>query len=143
MIRALFPTESQKLVKKWTKEHQSIALLSSKIIDSYEKGKYHSCKKYLKLLKNIVLCHVMIENIEFFKLLKTEGKLDPETTHMIKHFTKTFENTKITLIDFLFKYTKPETRLNDTFFEEFKVLVIVLNKRITFEEENLYKKLSA
>jgi meiotically up-regulated gene 157 (Mug157) protein len=60
---------------------------------------------------------------------------------MVKEFTNSFRNTKVTLMNFLHKYTKDDIELDDEFFETFNKIVEVLGQRIEFEENNLYAKL--
>jgi len=85
----------------------------------------------------------MNEDIEFYRLLKDQKRNDSKTEKMVNDFTKTFQGTKLALMNFLTKYSKPETELDETFFTTFNELVGVLGERIAFEEENLYVKLNS
>ena len=141
MLGTLFPSKSKKLVKKWTKEHKAIVKLATQVIENYNAGDYDACKKALKELDDLAVDHVMNEDIEFYRLLRKEGALDMDTVDMVHTFTRTFKGTKVTLMNFLNKYSMPDTPLDDEFFENFKGLVAVLGERIAFEENNLYSKL--
>jgi len=141
MFGILFPSKNKKLVKKWTKEHKVIVSLAAKVIESYTAGNKKSCKKALKSLNTLAVDHVMNEDIEFYRLLKKKSTLDIHTVDMVHTFTRTFQGTKVTLMNFLNKYSMPETELDDEFIEGFKGLVAVLGERIAFEETNLYSQL--
>jgi len=141
MFGLLFPSKNKKLVKKWTKEHKLIVKLATQVIESYSAGDHVACKKSLGKLNSLAVDHVMNEDIEFYRLLKKEGALDIHMTDMVHTFTRTFKGTKVTLMNFLNKYSMAETPLDDEFFENFKGLVDVLGKRIAFEENNLYSKM--
>ena len=143
MLNIFFPSKNKKLVKKWTKEHKVIVKLATKVIESYTEGDHKACKKALKSLNSLAVDHVMNEDIEFYRLLKKEGALDMHTVDMVHNFTRTFQGTKVTLMNFLNKYSMPETALDDEFFTGFQGLVAVLGERIAFEETNLYSELSA
>ncbi len=143
MLDILFPSKSKKLVKKWTKEHKTIVSLATQVIDSYRAGEHNACKKALQALNSLAVDHVMNEDIEFYRLLKKEEALDIQTVDMVHTFTRTFSGTKVTLMNFLNKYAKPETPLDTEFFGNFKNLVSVLQERIAFEEKNLYSHLGA
>ncbi len=143
MISGLFLSQNQKLVKKWTKEHEQIVLLATNVIGEYSKNNKISAKKYLVKLNDLAVDHLMNEDIEFYRLLKDQKRLTPENEKEIKEFTETFKGTKMTLMGFLTKYTREDAILNDTFFKVFNELVDVLVKRIEFEESNLYTLLYA
>ena len=141
MLDIFFPSKNKKLVKKWIKEHETIVKLATEVIKSYTKGDHEACKKALNELNALAVDHVMNEDIEFYRLLKKEGTLDMHTVDMVHTFTRTFSGTKVTLMNFLNKYAKPETPLDAEFFANFKSLVSVLQERIAFEENNLYSQL--
>jgi hypothetical protein len=138
----LFSSKNQKLVKKWKKEHEKIVVLAHNVIGAYSKNDHKKAKKELKALNEIAVDHVMNEDIEFYKLLKDQKRNDSDTERMVRNFTQTFKGTKIALMNFLTKYSHPDTKLDSEFFDSFNELVGVLAKRIDFEEKNLYIKLS-
>jgi ribonucleotide reductase beta subunit family protein with ferritin-like domain len=138
MFFSLFSSKDKRLVKKWKKEHEQIVVLAHKVIAEYSKNNPEGAKKELKALNDIAVDHLMDEDIEFYRRLKDSGKLDSLTEKLIKEFVATFKGTKMALMDFLTKYTRPEAVLDDEFFKKFNELVEVLGERIAFEEENLY-----
>jgi len=141
MFFSLFSSKNQKLVKQWTKEHQQIVTLATKVITSYLDNKHSRAKKELQELRTVTMNHLMTEDIEFFKLLKDEKKLDTETKVFVNEFKNTFYDTKTVLRHFLQEYTGDSAVLDDKFFDSFNGLVGVLAKRISFEEKNLYSRL--
>ena len=143
MFSSLFASKNQKLVKKWKKEHEEIVVLAHKVIAEYSKNNPEGAKEQLKALNNIAVDHLMNEDIEFYRLLKDDKRLDLKTEKMVKEFTETFRGTKTTLMNFLTIHSRPETKLDDEFFKTFNELVEVLGQRIAFEEENLYSKLES
>ena len=143
MFGFLFSSKNRKLVTKWQKEHEEIVVLAHKIIAAYSKNDHNQAKKELQALNSLAVDHLMNEDIEFYRLLKDQKRLNVQTEEMVKEFTKTFKGTKIALINFLTKYSKPEAVLDDDFFKTFNDLVGILGERINFEEENLYKQLDA
>ncbi len=142
MFGSLFSSKNQKLVKIWVKEHKKIVALAHKIIDNYSKHKIDATKKELRALNDIAINHLMIEDLEFFQLLKEHDKLNHETEALIKEFTGTFKETKNVLIKFLAKYSQDDAVLDEEFIETFNAIVGVLAERIEFEEKNLYAVLS-
>jgi len=138
----LFSSKNQKLVKKWEKEHKQIVVLAHKVIAEYSKNNQKAAKKELKALNKLAVNHIMNEDIEFYKLLKDQKRLDDETEKLIYNFTNTFKDTKNALMMFLTKYTKDDVVLDEEFFISFNEIVEVLAKRIAFEEENLYNTLN-
>ena len=142
MFISLFSSKNKKLVKKWKKEHEEIVVLAHKVIAAYSKNNQQAAKNELKALNELAVDHVMNEDIEFYRLLKDKKRLDDTTEELVKDFTATFKDTKMTLMNFLTKYSKPEVELDEEFFTTFNAIVEVLAKRITFEEENLYVKLA-
>ena len=143
MFGNLFSSKNQKLVKKWEKEHEEIVVLAHKVIAAYSKNDHKQAKKELKALNELAVDHVMNEDIEFYRLLKDQRRNDSKTEKMVKEFTKSFKGTKLALMNFLTKYSRPETVLDDEFFTTFNELVGILAERIAFEEENLYIKMRA
>jgi hypothetical protein len=143
MFGNLFSSKNQKLVKKWEKEHEEIVVLAHKVIAAYSKNDHKQAKKELKALNELAVDHVMNEDIEFYRLLKDQRRNDSKTEKMVKEFTKSFKGTKLALMNFLTKYSRTETVLDDEFFTTFNELVGILAERIAFEEENLYIKMRA
>ena len=142
MFFSFFSSKNQKLVKQWTKEHQQIVTLATRVISSYSDNKLSKAKKELKELRTVTLNHLMTEDIEFFKLLKDSKNLDKETEKFVNEFKNTFYDTKTVLRRFLKQYTDDDAVLDDKFFESFNGLVGVLADRIAFEENNLYNRLN-
>ena len=142
MFGSLFSSKNQKLVKKWEKEHEQIVVLAHKVIAEYSKNNPDGAKKELKILNDLAVDHLMDEDIQFYRLLKDQKRLDAKTEKLIHEFTKSFKGTKTALMGFLTKYSRPEAILDEEFFTSFNEIVGVLAKRITFEEENLYNKLN-
>ena len=143
MLSTLFLSKNQKLVKKWTKEHEQIVVLATKVIGEYSKNNQKSAKSALKKLNILAVNHVMNEDIEFYKLLKDQKRLTKINESYIKDFTSSFKGTKMALMHFLSKYTRDDAVLDDIFLSNFNELVGVLGERITFEENNLYSILYA
>jgi len=137
----LFASKNQKLVHKWKKEHHEIVVLATKVIEKYSTHHYDEAKKYLIELNSLAVEHIMDEDIQFFKLLREKRKKDKHIENMINEFTHSFKDTKLTLMNFLHKYTKDDVELDDEFFATFNKIVEVVGKRIAFEENNLYKTL--
>ena len=138
MFSSLFLSKNQKLVKKWKKEHEKIVLLTHKVIAEYSKNNHKKAKKVLTSLNNLVIDHVTDENIEFYKLLNDKDRLTHKNKKHTEEFINTFKDVKMTLMQFLTKYTRDETPLDDNFFTTLNKLTEVLVERIKFEESNLY-----
>jgi hypothetical protein len=143
MLKTLFMSKNQKIVHHWEKEHHDIVVLATKVIETYNTNEHKKTKKHLKALNSLAVGHIMNEDIEFYKLLRDTKRKDEEAEHMIQEFTTSFKDTKLTLMNFLRKYTKDEVELDDDFFDKFNKIVEVLSKRIEFEEKNLYRKLKS
>jgi len=141
MFGSIFSSKTQKLVKKWEKEHQEIVVIATKVIENYNTHNYKKAKKYLRDLNSLAVGHIMNEDIEFFKLLRDKRRIDKEADNMINEFTHSFKDTKLTLMNFLYKYTRDDTDLDQEFFNTFTQIVDIVGKRIDFEENNLYQKL--
>jgi hypothetical protein len=142
MFGNLFSSKNKQLVKKWQKEHEKIVELAHKVIAEYTKNNHKTTKKVLKSLNALAVDHVMNEDIEFYKLMRDDKRIDKDTELLVNDFTKSFKQTKLTLMSFLSNYSKPETELDNSFFKTFTELVDVLGQRIDFEEKNLYSKLN-
>ena len=141
MFTSLFSSKNQKLVKKWVQEHEQIVVLAHKVIAEYSKNNHDAAKRELEALNVLAVDHIMNEDIEFYRLLRDQRRLDSKTEKLIEDFIKSFKDTKITLMNFLTKYTRPEAVLDEEFFNTFNNMVGVLAERISFEEENLYARL--
>lgn len=128
-------------IKKWQNEHKKIVEQALLVVGEYSKNNQYEAKKALKKLDEIAVNHLMDEDIELFKLLHDEKRIDKKTEMLVSDFTSGFRKTKLALMDFLRKYTKPDVPLDDEFFKTFNELVEVLGQRIDFEEKNLYSKL--
>ena len=143
MFGALFGSKNQKLVKNWTKEHEKIVVLAHKIIADYSNDNTKALKKHLIELRTIAINHIMTEDIEFYRLLKDEKRLNSEIEKSVHTFTDSFHDTKVVLRDFLRKYTKDDAVYDEEFFATFNAIVEALGNRIEFEETNLYKILNS
>ncbi len=141
MLSGLFLSKNQKLVKKWTKEHEDIVVLAHKVIGEYSKNNHDNARNALKELNNLAVDHVMNEDIEFYRLMKDQKRITTKSETMVREFTNTFKGTKMTLMNFLTKYTQDDIVLDEEFFTTFNDLVGILGKRIEFEENNLYNLL--
>ena len=141
MLSGLFLSKNQKLVKKWTKEHEDIVVLAHKVIGEYSKNNHDNARNALKELNNLAVDHVMNEDIEFYKLMKDQKRVTTKSEAMVREFTNTFKGTKMTLMNFLTKYTQDDIVLDEEFFNMFNNLVGILGERIEFEENNLYSLL--
>jgi hypothetical protein len=137
----LFLSKNQKLVKRWQKEHRQIVSLVHDFSSAYMEDRHQTAKKRLKALKSLVIEHIMNEDIEIYRLMKDEKRIDIQTEALVDEFLQSFKKTKLSLIAFLENAAKPETKLDDTFFVTFKDIMKVVVKRIDFEEKNLYSKL--
>jgi len=143
MFGSLFESKNQKLVHKWEEEHQKIVGLATKVIESYDAGDEKKAKEALKELNILAVDHVMDEDLKLFKLMKEEaGKVDKQTQSMVEDFIAGFRHTKVSLMNFLAKYSSPDVPLDQEFYTTFKELVDILAQRISFEESNLYSKLN-
>ena len=142
MIKALFSSRSQKLVRRWTKEHNNIVTIAHKIISLYKHHNYKALRKEMKRLNHVAMEHLMTEDLEFFDMLNEKDSLDLETTTMVKEFNYSFRDTKAVLREFFLKYTHSSAVYDEEFFATFGAIVEALGNRIAFEEKNLYVKLS-
>lgn len=142
MFLSLFSSKNQKLVKKWQEEHEQMVIHAHKVLAEYSKNNHEKAKDELVLLNTIAIDHMMDEDIELYKLLKDEHRLDDKTENLVKEFTQTFKTTKLSLMNFLTHYAKPEVPLDHTFFTTFTEMIEILSERIAFEEKNLYNRLN-
>jgi len=142
MFKSLFLTKNQKLVKKWTKEHEKIVLLTNRVIAEYSKNNHKKSKKFLVELNNLVVDHVTDENIEFYKLQRDASRLSSQNMLDVEEFIRTFADVKKDLMKFLTKYTRKDTPLDDDFFETINKIAEVLIERIEYEEAKLYSTLN-
>ena len=137
MLSSLFLSKNEKLVKKWKLEHQEIGNLAGKVIESYENNNLEDTKKYLNSLKDLVIEHLMQEDLTFHNLLK-HSTINIDTIEHIQDFRETFKGTKTVLMNFIAKYASADTELDDKFLIAFKSLVRLVVERINYEENNLY-----
>lgn len=142
MLSSLFLSKNQKLIKKWTKEHEKIVLLIHNVLAEYSKNNHKNAKKELILLNHLVIDHVTDENIEFYKLLKDKNRVSIKNRKYTEEFVATFKDMRLDLMKFLTHYTKKETPLDDKFFDTLNEIAEILRERIDFEEENLYALLN-
>ena len=142
MLSNFFLTKNQKLVKRWTKEHETIVFLTNQVIAEYSKNNHKKAKKRLIELNHMVVDHVTDENIKFYKLLKDEDRLSPQNREYTKEFIKTFADVRKDLMKFLTKYTRKTTQLDDEFFDTLTTIADVLVERIEYEESKLYSALN-
>ena len=139
---SLFESKGKKLVKRWKKEHENLVVLGNKVTAEFVKGNHEKSKMYLKQFVDQAMDHLSSEDIEMFRLLRSSGLDDSKMERLIDDFQRSFKDTKMTLMKFLAKYVKPETELDEKFFETFQTIMEILAKRIEYEESNLYFHLS-
>jgi len=138
MFESLFASKNKKLVLKWSKEHEKIVVLSHKILAEYSLDDVSSIRKHLLALRALVINHLMVEDIEFHKLLNDEKRVTDEITKSVHHFVDSFHETKTALRDFLRQYVQEDALYNEQFFIKFNSLVEALANRIEYEETHLY-----
>ena len=141
MFSSLFLSKNQKSVKKWTQEHAKIVSLATDIIEQYAQNNIDKVRKNLKQLHTVAVAHLMDEDIKLFELLNESSSLDDDIEKLATEFRSSFRGIKVALINFLKKYSRDDSPIDDQFIDAFKELVGVLGERIAFEEENLYSKL--
>jgi len=141
MLFTLFASKNKKLITKWSKDHQQMVILGHKVIAEYSKNNPKKAKKTLKILATLSIDHLMSEDIEIYKMLRQDKKLDPKTEKLANEFTKSFTGVKTKLMGFLSTYTRDEAVLDEEFFRTFNQLFGILAQRINFEERNLYTQL--
>jgi len=142
VFSTLFLSKNQKLVKKWTQEHEEIILGIHKVLAEYSKNNHKNAKKALVSLNHLIIDHITDENIEFYKLLKDEKRVSMKNRKYTEEFVSTFKEMRLDLMRFLTFYTKKETKLDDDFFNTLNEILDILSERIEFEEANLYTLLS-
>lgn len=137
-----FSSESnKKLVIQWKKEHREITALATKIIEEYKINELTMLRKNMTKLSDLTMLHLMAEDTEFYKFLMLEDALDNNLKRLIEEFIETFEETKVTLMDFLTQYTLVDAVYDEEFINNFTTIVGVLSQRISYEEKTLYKAL--
>jgi len=141
MFESLFASKNKKLVLSWSKEHEKIVTLAHKILAAYSLDNEASVRKHLIDLRVVAINHLMVEDIEFHKLLKDETRVTAEISKSVHEFVDSFHDTKIVLRDFLRKYVHEDAVYNEHFFTTFNSLVEALASRIEYEETHLYKLL--
>ena len=141
MFLSFLASENQKLVHTWKDEHKEIVVLAHKVIKEYSTNHHEAAKKALVALNELTVQHLMVEDIELYRIQKDGDSVDEEAHKSVDEFIKSFKGTKLALMTFLTKYTKPEVELDEKFFNTFNNLVGVLAQRIAYEENNLYSKL--
>jgi hypothetical protein len=82
MLLSIFSSKNQKLVKGWVKEHQKIVNLAYEIIATHSRGDLVATKKALLALNKVAVMHLMMENVEFYRLLKDEKRADEEIKNL-------------------------------------------------------------
>jgi hypothetical protein len=142
LLSSFFLSKNQKLVKKWTKEHEEIVLLIHKVLAEYSKNNHKNAKKALTSLNHLVIDHVTHENIEFYKLLKSKEGISMKNRKSTEEFVATFKEMRLDLMRFLTHHTKKETILDNDFFNTLNEVSDILRERIDFEEANLYSLLN-
>ena len=138
----MFESKNKKLVKKWKKDHENLVIIGQKVIAEYVKNNESEARRQLKKFVDQAMDHLTSEDIEFYRMLNDSENKDPRTEELIEEFQRTFKDTKTTLMKFLAKHVRPETPLDDEFFDTFQKIMEILAKRIKFEEDNLYFRLS-
>ncbi len=134
----IFDSKEKKKIRKWKKEHNAIVRLATGIIAAYSKNDHKKAKAKLRKLNDLAVDHVMNEDLSFYHWKKSAT---PEMAGHIDHFTGSFKDTKMSLMNFLSKYSKEHEALDDQFFIDFNGLVEVLALRIEFEENILYAQM--
>jgi hemerythrin-like domain-containing protein len=142
LLSSLFLSKNQKLVKRWTKEHEEIIFLIHKVLAEYSKNNHKNAKRLLKSLNHLIVDHVTHENTEFYKLLKDEKRTSLNNRKATREFVDSFTGMRLDLMRFLTHYTKKETSLDDDFFTTLNEILDILKERIDFEEANLYTLLN-
>jgi hemerythrin len=134
-------SKTQKLVSKWSDEHQEIVRLAGAVVHAYTVHDEKKAKKALTDLSGLASSHFMDEDLEFFKLKRTK-KIPADVEASITEFVEGFKKTKLSLMTFLAHYSHPDTELTPEFFEEFNGIIEAVAGRIEFEENNLYELLN-
>ena len=139
---SFFDSKNKKLVKKWKKEHENLVVIGQKVIAEYVKNNESESKRQLKKFVDLAMDHLTSEDIEFYKLLNDPARKDARTEQLVEEFQQSFKDTKTTLMKFLAKYVRPDVPLDDEFFDTFNEIMEILGRRIKFEDENLYFRMS-
>jgi len=103
MLSKIFESKNKKLIKKWTKEHQEMSDLAHRVLAEYSKNNKKKAKQELKELATLTIGHLLDEDIEIYKMLKDNKKLEAKIIKMAEEFTQSFKETKIYIIEFLQK----------------------------------------
>jgi len=143
MFESLFASKNKKIVLKLQKEHQQILSLVKDIQKAYDRGDDQCIRTLLIELENVVLDHLMTEDVEFYRLVRDPKRSTKEIEYLIKQFEENFDTIKLALIDFLDKYTDENAYYKEEFIKHFHDLVAILGARIEFEEKYLYGVLKA
>jgi len=141
LLKSLKITKEQRLVRKWKKEHQKISEYSHKALASYNRGDIKELQRYILILRDLTIKHLMEEDIEFYRQ-KRENSNNEILMNGIDNFIETFKEIKKTWRDFICKYAKEEALYDKDFHDKFEELIHILEDRIRFEEETLYRYLS-
>ncbi len=134
----LFKSKNQKSVKKWEEDHEQIVMLAHKVFDAYADQNEKKVRLTLKELNKVATSHFMNEDLEFYRMSKDEKRIKGDIKEQIETFRKTFSKTKKDVMNFLTKYSKPDSKIDEEFFDQFNELVEAIGDRIGFEERNLY-----
>jgi len=139
---SMFQSKNKKLVKQWKKEHEQLVVYGKKVIAEYVKNNEENARAALKTFADLAMDHLSSEDVEFFRMQRDPDRSDEQTLAAIDKFQKSFKDVKNVLMKFLAKYTRPENKLDDEFFDTFNQIMDILGKRIEFEESDLYFRLS-
>jgi len=139
---SIFESKNKKLVKKWKKEHEQLIVLANNVLSAYVKGEESETRRQLKKFVDVAMEHLSDEDVELYRILRDPNRKDKGMEKYIDQYYATFKDTKSTLMKFLAKYVRPETPLDEEFFETFEKIAGILRDRIDYEEHNLYFRLS-
>jgi len=129
-------------VTEWKKEHKKMLEIFSNVLSSYKNDDTYKTKKYLADLNQVALQHLMDEDITFTKLLQQARENDQKIVDEITEFRFSFRDVKVALLKFLTKYNNPEEELDKDFLPTLTSIIDALEKRIEFEETNLYNQIN-
>lgn len=129
-------------IEQWKEEHKQMIKLFDDVLLSYNDNNIEETKKSLLLLNQIVLRHLLDEDITFAELIKFAKRSDPKIVDQIQEFRFSFRGVKVALLKFLTKYNTPEETLDKDFLPTLQNIIDSLKKRIGFEETNLYIQLN-
>jgi succinate dehydrogenase flavin-adding protein (antitoxin of CptAB toxin-antitoxin module) len=139
---SLFGSKTHKMVNRWKKEHEELVVLGKEVLGEYVKGDEEKTRHVLKQFVDKAVDHLNSEDIEMFRLLRDAGVKDENIENLINDFQESFKDTKNTLMKVLAKYVRPDTPLDEEFFDTFSKIMDILAQRIEYEEQNLYLYLS-